>query len=166
MSAWAVTGSRHHHKWATKVGKQPFLPKEARMISPRLRQIVAIPEEYARRDRSTGCLLEDLGFPEARLFLKTEDVEQILNDEPRLAALWIRRGKDQRYAGGWGIECLSGNYRVVSYGDGRKGAWQSDPAKAVAEFIVRYLCFIGDVQMRAARRRAAHAEAVHRSLAR
>jgi len=129
------------------------------MIPARLRKIVALPEEYARRDRSTGCLLQDMGFPEARGLLKTEDVAQILKEEPRLAPLWIRRGKDQRYAGGWGIECLSGLSRVVSYGDGRAGAWEKDQSKAVAEFIVRYLGFIGDVQMRSARRRAARAQA-------
>ena len=125
------------------------------MIPARLRKIVALPEEYARRDRSTGCLLQDMGFPEARGLLKTEDVAQILKEEPRLAPLWIRRGKDQRYAGGWGLECLEGRTRVISYGDGRKGAWESDLCKALAEFIVRYLGFIGDVQMRSAQRRAA-----------
>lgn len=125
------------------------------MISPRLRRIVEIPEEYARRDRSTGCLLKDIGFPEARGLLKIEDVEQALRQAPHLARLWLGRGSDQRYAGGWGLECLDGRSRIVSYGDGRKSEWTEDRIKALAEFIVRYLGFIGDVQMRSAQRRAA-----------
>lgn len=124
------------------------------MITPALRKIVEVPEEYSKHDRSTGRLLEDMGFPEARDLLKTKDVEQILREEPRLVDLWVKRGKDQRYSGGWGIECLRGRYRVVSYGDGHKHPWEEDKFKACAEFVVRYLCFIGEVQLRYGRRRS------------
>lgn len=121
------------------------------MVTPTLRKIVRVPEEFAKRDRSTSRLLEDIGFPEARDVLKTQDVEQALRDEPCLTDLWLKRGKDQRYAGGWGIECLGGKFTVVSYADGRKARFE-DRFKASADFIVRYLCFIGDVQARVGQR--------------
>jgi len=103
------------------------------MISRTLRKIIEVPEAYNERNRSTGCLLEDIGFPEARELLKNDDVEQVLRDEPRLVSMWLKRGQDQRYSGGWGIECLGDQFHVVSFADGRKKRF-SDPVKATAVF--------------------------------
>ena len=118
------------------------------MVAFPLRKILEVPQEYAKQNRSTGCLLEDVGFPEARGLLKEQDVEKLLREEPHLVDLWLKRGKDQRYSGGWGIECLKGKYRVVSYADGHKRPWGTDRFKACAEFVVCYLLFIGEVQTR------------------
>ena len=89
--------------------------------------------------------------------LKARDVEEILRENPSLMEMWVARGQDQRYAGGWGIERLEGQFRIVSYGTGQKVKFD-DPVKGCAEFVVRYLCFIGDIQVRAGRRaRSRHA---------
>ena len=118
------------------------------MILQTLKKIVRVPEEFAKRDRSTNCLLEDIGFPAAREELKAGDVEPLLRADQGLVDLWMTRGHDQRFVCGWGIENREGNYTVVSFADGRRIPFQ-DQYAACAEFLVRYLCFIGDVQARA-----------------
>jgi hypothetical protein len=74
-------------------------------------------------------------------------VEQILRENENMAPLWIKRGMDQRYVGGWGIESFDGKFAVVCFANGRKFPFE-DRLKACAEFIVRYLGFIGEVQAR------------------
>jgi hypothetical protein len=54
---------------------------------------------------------------------------------------------DQRLAGGWGIECTRGAYRVLNYSTGQS-IQQSDRLRACAEFIVRYVGFIHAVVKR------------------
>ena len=91
--------------------------------------------------------LERGGYLDHPQDLKVEDVEQALAGEPDLTARWLDRGHDQRLAGGWGIECENGTYRIQSFSGG--GALEeSDPLHATAEFVVRYVGFIGEVMRR------------------
>ena len=61
--------------------------------------------------------------------------------------MWFKRGHDQRIAGGWGIECDGDTYRIQSFANGETVV-VSNPIRACAEFVVRYVKFIGDVQAR------------------
>jgi hypothetical protein len=108
-------------------------------------KISEVPELYDKSDKSTACLLEDLGLLDAPL--KVEEVENALQRHPSLADRWLERGQDQRLAGGWGIECDHGQYRVQSYASGRH-LLEKKKLHAVAEFVVRYVGYIRDVRDR------------------
>ncbi len=110
-------------------------------------QVTEVPRQYESGQKSTARLLKDAGFPELRGALSVEDVEQALAEDPGLAALWFKRGSDQRFAGGWGIECEGDEYRIRSF-DGAGSVIVHDRLRACAEFVVRYVMFIGDVQAR------------------
>lgn len=107
-------------------------------------KISEVPELYDRNNKSTACLLKDLGFLNSPEPLKVEEVEDALQRHPSLADRWLERGQDQRLAGGWGIECDHGQYRVQSYASGRH-LLEKRKLHAVAEFVVRYVGFIRDV---------------------
>jgi hypothetical protein len=107
-------------------------------------RVSEVPERYEKSDESTAHLLSDTGYLDAPQTLKVEDVEQALEHHPGLADHWLERGHDQRLTGGWGIECDHGQYRVQSYANGRY-LLERQKLHAVAEFIVRYVGFIGDV---------------------
>jgi hypothetical protein len=115
------------------------------MTSEIAETIAKIPERYEHTDRSTACLLEDAGFPDLRGAVNVDDVEQALHAYPELVDQWMKRSQDQRIAGGWGIECEGTDYRVQSYSGGDHLIIE-DRFRACAEFIVRYVRFIGDVQ--------------------
>jgi hypothetical protein len=110
-------------------------------------KISEVPDLYDKENKSTACLLRDIGFLDAPQPLKVEEVEDALNRHPGLADRWLERGRDQRLTGGWGIECDHGQYRVQSFSSGRH---LLEPKKlhAVAEFVVRYVGFIRDVVKR------------------
>ena len=105
-------------------------------------KVSEVPELYDKTDKSTACLLKDLGALNEPL--KVEEVEDALQHHPSLADRWLERGQDQRLAGGWGIECEHGQYRVQSYASGRH-LLEKKKLHAVAEFVVRYVGFIRDV---------------------
>ena len=108
-------------------------------------KISEVPELYDRNNKSTACLLKDLGLLNSAEPLKVEDVEDALRHRPFLADRWLERGQDQRLAGGWGIECdQHGQYRVQSYASGRH-LLEKRKLHAVAEFVVRYVGCIRDV---------------------
>ena len=109
--------------------------------------ISEVPELYEEGNESTARLLSKSGYLDAPQALTVEDVEQALSRRPELADRWLERGNDQRLAGGWGIECDHGQYRVQSY-DGGTYLLEHKKLHAVAEFIVRYVAFIGDVLSR------------------
>jgi hypothetical protein len=115
------------------------------MTSENAETIAKVPERYEHSDRSTACLLEDAGFPKLRGAVNVEDVEQALLAQPELVGQWMARSQDQRIAGGWGIDCEGTGYRVQSYSGGDHLIIE-DRIRACAEFIVRYVRFIGDVQ--------------------
>jgi len=110
-------------------------------------QISAVPELYERGDESTARLLLGSGYLDSPQALTVEDVEAALRHDPDLADRWLERGHDQRLDGGWGIECDHGQYRVQSFANGRDLVDQSK-LHAVAEFIVRYVAFVGDMLSR------------------
>jgi hypothetical protein len=110
-------------------------------------RISEVPDIYEHSNRSTAALLEETGYLEAPQALTVGDVEQALEQDPNLAELWLERGMDQRLAGGWGIECVHGQYRIQSYANGRH-LLEKDRLHACAEFIVRYVGFIGEVVRR------------------
>jgi hypothetical protein len=110
-------------------------------------RISEVPELYEEGNESTARLLSKSGYLDAPQALTVEDVEQALSRHPELADRWLERGNDQRLAGGWGIECDHGQYRVQSYAGGRH-LLERKKLHAVAEFIVRYVAFIGDVLSR------------------
>jgi hypothetical protein len=110
-------------------------------------RISEVPELYEEGNESTARLLSKSGYLDAPQALTVEDVEQALARHPELADRWLERGNDQRLAGGWGIECDHGQYRVQSYAGGRH-LLERKKLHAVAEFIVRYVAFIGDVLSR------------------
>jgi hypothetical protein len=110
-------------------------------------RISEVPERYEKSNESTAHLLGQTGYLDAPSALKVEDIEQALARHPELADRWLERGHDQRLTGGWGIECDHGQYRVQSYANGRH-LLERQKLHAVAEFIVRYVAFIGDVLRR------------------
>lgn len=110
-------------------------------------KVSEVPELYDKGNKSTACLLRDIGFLNSSEPLKVEEVEDALRHHPVLADRWLERGHDQRLSGGWGIECDRGQYRVQSYASGRH-LLEKKKLHAVAEFIVRYAGFIRDVLCR------------------
>ena len=109
--------------------------------------ISEMPELYERSDESTARLLLRSGYLDEPQALTVEDVELALRRHPELADRWLERGHDQRLVGGWGIECDHGQYKVQSFSGGRPLV-ENKKLHAVAEFIVRYVRFIGDVLSR------------------
>ena len=107
-------------------------------------KVSEVPDLYDKENKSTACLLRDIGFLDAPRPLKVEEVESALNRHPRLADRWLERGRDQRLTGGWGIECDHGRYRVQSFSSGRH-LIERAKLHAVAEFVVRYVGFIREV---------------------
>jgi len=116
-------------------------------------RISEVPERYEAGNESTASLVSRTGYLDAPAALTVADVEQALARHPELADRWLERGHDQRLIGGWGIECDHDQYRVQSYADGRH-LLERKKLHAVAEFVVRYVAFIGDV-LRRDRRKAA-----------
>ncbi len=107
-------------------------------------RVSEVPELYDRGNDSTARLLGKTGYLDRPQDLAVADVEQALTRHPELADRWLERGHDQRLTGGWGIECDHGQYRVQSYASGRH-LLERKKLHAVAEFVVRYVGFIGDV---------------------
>src|SRR5271168_3513876 len=101
-------------------------------------RISEVPELYERSDESTARLLLRSGYLDEPQALTVEDVELALARHPELADRWLERGHDQGLAGGWGIECDHGQYRVQSYAGGRQ-LLERKKLHAVAEFTVRYV---------------------------
>ena len=110
-------------------------------------RVSEVPDAYEHGNLSTVKLLRDTGYLEKPQSLTVGDVEDALAEDPTLAELWLERGRDQRLAGGWGIECGHGHYRVQSYSSGQYLV-ERDRLHACAEFIVRYVGFIHDVVKR------------------
>lgn len=117
------------------------------MPSELAEQISQIPKLFAATNKSTACLLKEFGFPQTRHALSVDDLEAILKRDPHLADLWFKRSADQRLVGGWGIEAGSGVFHIQSYSDGHC-LDHHDRCRACAEFIVRYVNFIGDILAR------------------
>jgi hypothetical protein len=107
-------------------------------------KISEVPELYDRTDKSTACLLKDIGILNRQEPLRVEEVEEALRHHPDRADKWLERGHDQLLAGGWGIECDHGRYRIQSFSSGRH-LLEQKKLHAVAEFVVRYVGFIRDV---------------------
>jgi hypothetical protein len=110
-------------------------------------RISEVPELYKDGNESTARLLLATGYLHSPQDLTVEDVEEALRRDPDLADRWLERGRDQRLSGGWGIECDNGQYRVQSYASGRH-LLEQRKSHAVAQFIVRYVAFIGDILSR------------------
>jgi len=110
-------------------------------------KISEMPELYEKGDESTARLLLKSGYLDSPQALTVEDVEEALQRHPELADRWLARGRDQRLAGGWSIECDHGQYKVQNYADGA-ALVEKKKLHAVAEFIVRYVRFVGDMLSR------------------
>lgn len=123
------------------------------MSSQLAEKISEVPELYEKRNDSTATLLKETGFLEAPGALNVGDIEAVLSQKPNLADRWLKRGHDQQIVGGWGIEREHGQYRVQNFGTGMHMR-EANRLHATAEFIVRYVRFIGDVLQRAHSRRA------------
>lgn len=117
------------------------------MVSQLARKIARIPRIYEHEDKSTASLLEEAGLPDHRDEISVKEVEEVLRDEPELAGLWLGRGGDQRFSGGWGIECAGRDYKILNFADGRSMSIR-DRARAIAEFAVRYVRFIDEIGRR------------------
>jgi hypothetical protein len=110
-------------------------------------KVSRVPEAYAGGEKSTAMLLREAGFPKAQAQLKVDDLEEALREKPMLVDLWMRRAKDQRLVGGWGLEKCDGEYRVTGYA--QQGLIVvRDRTRAIAEFIARYVAFMNDVLAR------------------
>jgi hypothetical protein len=118
-------------------------------------RVSEVPDLYDRGNKSTACLLRDIGFLDSPQPLQVEEVEDALKRHPALADRWLKRGHDQRLTGGWGIECDHGQYRVQSFSSGRH-LLERRKLHAVAEFVVRYLGFMREVMDRYNRRASRH----------
>jgi hypothetical protein len=116
------------------------------MSSEFARRVSEVPLAYEKTDRSTACLLKEAGLP-AQDGLSVDDVTHVLEEEPRLADLWLQRGADQRVGGGWGIESSDGVYKIKNFSDGGSFAVQNR-VRACAEFMVRYVGHIRGVLAR------------------
>ena len=81
-------------------------------------QISKIPERFDAGNKSTARLLKEARFPQRRSDLSVEEVEDVFRQSPGLTDQWLRRGSEQRFAGGWGIERENGTYRVQCFADG------------------------------------------------
>ena len=110
-------------------------------------QISTIPERFDAENKSTALLLKEAGFPQRRNDLSVEEIEDVFRQSPELTDKWLDRGSEQRLAGGWGIEHEDGAYRIQSFADGQSEI-ERDRFRACALFVVRYVQFIGDVQVR------------------
>jgi hypothetical protein len=108
------------------------------------KKVSHVPEAYSDSDKSTAMLLREAGLPRAQAQLKVDDIEKALREEPRLVELWMRRARDQRLAGGWGLEKCPGEYRVMGYAQQGQIVVHDRP-RAIAEFIARYVAFIDQV---------------------
>jgi len=102
---------------------------------------------FEEGDKSTARLLRDVGFPDKRKEVSADEIETVLKRRPRLTDLWLRRCRDQRLAGGWGIERDKDHWRIQNFSDHRH-LEVKDRIRACAEFVVRYVAFIGDAQAR------------------
>ena len=118
-------------------------------MNPQLAErIIHVPQLYEAGNKSTAVLLKDAGLPEADSLPSAQEVEETLRQEPALADMWLERGGDQRLAGGWGIERdEQGAWHVQDFSGG-PGLVEKNRIKACAEFIVRYVSFIGDALKR------------------
>jgi hypothetical protein len=110
-------------------------------------RVVQIPELYEGGTKSTATLLKEAGALEQESVLDTGKVEEVFRRKPALIELWLKRGKDQRLAGGWGIEREDGEYRFQSYADGHS-LFTADPVRAAAELVVCYVGFVGEASKR------------------
>ncbi len=111
-------------------------------------RISEVPELYQQGDESTArLLLLQTGYLDQPQGLTVADVEDVLGRNPALADRWLQRGHDQQLVGGWGIDSDRGRYRVQSYAGGH-ALLEPKKLHAVAEFVVRYVAFIGDVLSR------------------
>jgi len=110
-------------------------------------RVSEVPDAYEHGNLSTVKLLAEAGYLQKPQTLTVGDVEEALAEDPNLAELWLERGRDQRLAGGWGIEHDQGRYRVQNYSSGQC-LMEQDRLHACAEFIVRYVGFIHDVVTR------------------
>ena len=110
-------------------------------------RVSEVPDAYEHGNLSTIQLLMEAGYLEKPHSLTVGDVEEALEEDPNLAELWLERGRDQRLAGGWGIEHDRDHYKVQNYSSGQCLVEQ-DRLHACAEFIVRYVGFIHDVVTR------------------
>jgi hypothetical protein len=106
-----------------------------------------VPKLYDEGNKSTARLLRDFGFPEKRASVSVGDIEAVLKRRPRLAELWFKRRHDQLIAGGWSIDQEDGHWRIRNFSSHQELAVE-DRTRACAEFIVRYVAFIGEVQAR------------------
>jgi hypothetical protein len=122
-----------------------ILPIMERYMTSQLAQNVSqVPKVFEATNKSTACILKDFGFPDTQDDLTVDEVEDILRRDPHLADLWFERASDQRLSGGWGIEADKSGFRVQSYSNGHC-LHHHDRCRACAEFVVRYVKFIGDV---------------------
>jgi hypothetical protein len=117
------------------------------MTSELAEKISELPKLYAEGNKSTARLLREVGFPEKRDAVTVEEIEAVLKQRPRLADLWLARRHDQLLAGGWSIEHRNDHWRIQNFSDHRH-LDVKDRIRACAEFVVRYVAFIGEVQAR------------------
>ena len=106
-------------------------------------RISCLPLAYEAGHRSTAALVKESGLLEMPQALSVSDVEQVLQREPRLTKLWLKRASDQRISGGWGLDCEGNEYRLKNFQTGESSVI-SDERRACAEFIVRYVAFIAN----------------------
>jgi hypothetical protein len=117
------------------------------MASELAERIAHVPKLYQGGEKSTAALLKEAGLPDAEAPVSVSEIEDTLKREPELAELWLERGRDQRFAGGWAIERADGVYRIRSYSGGG-GLVEQNRFKACAEFIVRYVSVIREAMRR------------------
>jgi hypothetical protein len=110
-------------------------------------KVSEVPKLYEEGNKSTARLLKDFGFPERRASVSVEDVEAVLRRRPRLAELWFKRRHDQVVAGGWSIDREDGHWRIQNLSTHQQVTVENR-TRACAEFVVRYVAFIGEVQAR------------------
>jgi hypothetical protein len=117
------------------------------MSSNLAEKVSRVPELFEAQDASTATLLKQSGYLDAPQKLTVADVEEELAHQPELAGKWLKRGRDQRLVGGWGLERERGQYVLRDFSS-RARIVENSRAHAIAEFVVRYVDFIAKVLAR------------------
>jgi hypothetical protein len=117
------------------------------MHSELAEKICRIPETFNDTECSTAQLVERSGILDLPDALVESEVAEVLREEPELADLWLARGGDQRFVGGWVMDCRGRSYHLKSFAQGTDCAF-ADRYQACAVFVVHYIGLIRQVLLK------------------
>jgi hypothetical protein len=128
------------------------------MHSKLAEKICHIPEAFNETECSTAQLVERSGILEQPDALAESEIAEILRQEPKLADMWLERGGDQRFVGGWVMDCRGRSWHLKSFALGKDVTF-ADRYQACAVFVVHYIGLIREVLLKYRRHTVAGAGA-------